>query len=211
MVLSHLMIIKFFLFRHGETDWNLNKKFQGHSDIPLNQTGEIQALSLAHKLKSLNLKFIVSSDLIRAKRTAVIANQFIQLPILEDSNLRETHLGHAEGLTHDEIAQKFSPTLLQQWASHESQSNDFGFPGGETKRQHLVRLKAALENIVNKNLDNLAHEDQVGISTHGGCLIRLIHSCENAPAERIPIPNCALYEVHFHVKTNSWHYIRLVE
>lgn len=205
------MTIKFFLFRHGETDWNLNKRFQGHSDIPLNATGEAQAKELAKKIQKLNLKMILSSDLIRARRTAEIATEGLNLPFQVDSNLRETHLGHAEGLTHDEIAIKFSPDFLKQWASHESQSSDFGFPGGETKRQHLTRLKMALENYVSNNQNQIQHHEEIGISTHGGCLIRLIHSCEDAPTERIAIPNCALYEVHFNVPNRTWHFIRLVE
>lgn len=204
------MIIKFFLFRHGETDWNLNRRFQGHSDIALNATGEAQALELAEKLKQLRLKFLLSSDLIRAVRTAEIATSGLNLSMILNSGLRETHLGQAEGLTVDEINQKFSGGLLEKWSAHESLSADFGFPDGETKKQHLVRLKKTLESFADENSHQLKNMDEIGVSTHGGCLIRLIHSCEGAPSERIPIPNCSLYEVHYNFHQKSWHYIRMV-
>ena len=63
-----------YLVRHGQTDWNIEKKTQGHTDIPLNGTGKRQAEELAEKIADLKIDRIISSDLLRARETAEIMN-----------------------------------------------------------------------------------------------------------------------------------------
>jgi broad specificity phosphatase PhoE len=71
-------VVQLLVFRHGETDWNLNKKFQGHTNIPLNQKGRVQAESLQKKLAAINLDACLCSDLDRAIETAKLHWQNIR-------------------------------------------------------------------------------------------------------------------------------------
>src|SRR5690349_8413010 len=96
-----------FIFRHGETDWNVEERFQGHLDIPLNDNGRNQARELGQKMKHFGLEAIFSSDLCRASETAQIVAQSINVPIFKDPRLREAHLGQAQGLTRTEIESQF--------------------------------------------------------------------------------------------------------
>lgn len=202
------MFLHFFIFRHGETDWNAQKKFQGHSDIALNSNGEKQALELQKKLKKLRLKKIISSDLKRAFKTAEIARGDLTIPIEVTADLRETHLGEAEGLTHLEINTRFGEGCVESWRSIDPQHFHFSFPKGEKKSEHLLRLRRALEAEAHSGAHQVG--EQIGVSTHGGSLIRLAHASVGAPSEVIPIPNCVLYELKYNLNTKSWHFVGLV-
>ena len=95
-----------YLVRHGQTEWNLENRRQGHMDIPLNSTGKKQAKLCGQELSALNLKIdqIISSDLSRAKETAEIINTFLHLPISFDSRLREGNRGDLEGTFRKDIS-----------------------------------------------------------------------------------------------------------
>ena len=84
-----------YLIRHGETDWNRDKRFQGQTDIPLNQTGREQASSLVSLMNQLKIEAAFSSDLSRAYETAQIALSDSRLTIIKDYRLRETNIGCA--------------------------------------------------------------------------------------------------------------------
>ena len=86
-----------YLLRHGQTNWNLEHKIQGHLDIPLNEKGRKDALICAKRLTSLQIDRIISSDLSRARETADIINEFLSLPIDVDVRLREINFGDLQG------------------------------------------------------------------------------------------------------------------
>jgi broad specificity phosphatase PhoE len=86
-----------YLIRHGETDWNVKRIVQGHSDNPLNKTGQLQAKELAKRLKHIHFDAIFSSDLLRAKRTAEIIAQEKKLAVQTTKLLRERAYGKFEG------------------------------------------------------------------------------------------------------------------
>lgn len=90
-----------FLIRHGQTDWNLEDKYQGRTDIPLNETGRAQAKKTALFLKQKNAPLVAlySSDLQRAHQTAMEIAELFLLNITLAPDLREGHLGKLEGLT----------------------------------------------------------------------------------------------------------------
>lgn len=196
-------LVQLFVFRHGETDWNLNKKFQGHSNIPLNQKGRDQAQNLREKFSKIKLDVCLSSDLDRAVETGRIALENHQIPFLFSPSLRETHLGDVEGLSQIEIDAKYGEGHLTRWRSIKPEDITFGFSNGETKQQHLQRLKSYIEDIVTAN----EHFKSVAVSTHGGSLVRLVHATDNAPEQAILIPNCSLYELAFDRKKCAWTYI----
>jgi broad specificity phosphatase PhoE len=86
-----------YIVRHGETNWNVKNLVQGHTDIPLNKNGEIQAKNLAKKLKRIKFAAVFSSDLLRAKRTAEIIAAEHNLTVISKQVLRERDFGSFEG------------------------------------------------------------------------------------------------------------------
>ena len=108
-------LIDFFVFRHGETDWNLQKRFQGHTDIPLNSNGREQAEKLKFIVSQLGVEHVLSSDLSRAKETARIAFQDHNLVIEESTDLREALLGDVEGLYRTEVIERYGDGWWQRW------------------------------------------------------------------------------------------------
>jgi broad specificity phosphatase PhoE len=192
------MIKTLYVFRHGETDWNREGRFQGHTNIPLNQKGRDQALNFSATLKKLNLEIILSSDLDRAYDTACLASQGLDIKLIKNVGLRECSLGVAEG----KLIKDFDNEAWTKWLSIKDEDQDFCFEGGESKIEHLMRLK----NSIISALRSFPEYSRIGISTHGGCLRRLIHSCEGAPSEPIKFGNCDLYEITYDTSTNSWLY-----
>ena len=95
------------LVRHGETDWNREMRFQGHTDIPLNKQGETQALLVQRYLDTLaktvgfQIDACFSSDLARAHNTARLVSEPFGLQVLLTQGLRERDYGHLSGLTGD--------------------------------------------------------------------------------------------------------------
>lgn len=100
------------LIRHGQTDWNLQKRWQGDTDIPLNATGKAQARALAARLVSWPIENLYSSDLERAAETAATLGDSLDLTPILDAGWRERDLGELEGLTREEIAEKFPHLTL---------------------------------------------------------------------------------------------------
>lgn len=88
--------------RHGETDWNAQGKLQGKTDIPLNPNGKRQAAECGQFLNTDDYDVLVHSPLIRAKQTAEIINDKLNLPMVEMHDFAERSFGDAEGMTIDE-------------------------------------------------------------------------------------------------------------
>ena len=89
--------MKFILVRHCETDWNREGRLQGHTNTNLSERGWIQADELARKLKKLEIRKIVSSDLKRSRETASAIKEYINVPVIYDARLRECNFGFLEG------------------------------------------------------------------------------------------------------------------
>ena len=95
------------LWRHGQTAWNLEQRFQGNTDIQLTETGVGQARRAARLLAALAPDAIISSDLRRAADTAAELAALTGLPVTHYEGLRETYAGAWQGLTHTEILERF--------------------------------------------------------------------------------------------------------
>lgn len=95
--------MRFFFIRHGETNWNKEKRLQGKSDIPLNDTGRAQAKAAANDFSQQNIDYIISSPLLRAKETAQILNQHLSATIVYDDRLIERDHGIIEGMSEEDI------------------------------------------------------------------------------------------------------------
>ncbi|NBU94178.1 MAG: histidine phosphatase family protein, partial [Actinobacteria bacterium] len=85
--------LKVVIWRHGQTDWNIENRFQGHSDIPLNKVGEYQVKEAAKVLAGMKPDRIIASDLIRAKATAQALADLVDLKVEINPLLRETNGG----------------------------------------------------------------------------------------------------------------------
>lgn len=95
--------MKVYFVRHGQTDWNVQSRIQGQSDIPLNQRGIAQAKALVAQLKTLAIDCIITSPLQRTKQTAALLNETLQVPILEEEGLKERDFGEFEGVLKSEM------------------------------------------------------------------------------------------------------------
>ena len=150
------------LMRHGETLWNTLGRWQGSAPIPLAENGKIQATEAAPYLVKANFTHIISSDLLRTRQTAAIVNEKLHLKINIDDRWREIDLGRWQGLTMPEI---------RKWDTEEHsifESSDYVdryFPEGESNREHIQRIREALEDIPAQYTD--AH---VLVVTHGGSI-----------------------------------------
>jgi broad specificity phosphatase PhoE len=155
------MGIRLILVRHGETDWNIQQRYQGHTDIELNQTGINQAKILAQELKAEKLDAIYSSDLNRAAQTAAIINNGRNLPIHKLRELRECSFGIWEGKTFKEMEQHFPEEVARLKGDPVKQIR----AGGESRDQLCSRVEQAVQKII----DN--HQNQtVLMVAHGGAL-----------------------------------------
>lgn len=192
--------IWFYVFRHGETDWNKERRFQGHTDIPLNENGRAQAQTLTEAINRLRPDVILCSDLIRARQTADIANADWHAPVFYSEALRECNLGATEGMLADNVLGTFGEEAWARFHSPKPEDEDFGFPNGETHRQHAQRLQ---QYMIQHALQNPRHR-KIAVSTHGNSVRRLISKCENAPLESFPVPNCALFTLAYHPSTGVW-------
>lgn len=152
-----MKIKNIYVIRHGETDWNKNHRFQGQTDIKLNDTGREQAIKLRPLMQQLEIESVYSSTLVRAYETAELATQEIKLTIQKDERLKETNVGAAEGLTMEELLQKFGPDSLTKWRSYDERLLDYAFENGESKRQMMFRVRQVFLDIAqNSNRGSIA-------------------------------------------------------
>lgn len=183
--------MNFYIFRHGQTDWNLSTRIQGFTDIPLNSHGQRQASDLYEKLKNLDLDIIYSSDLERAFETALISTKQLNLQIVKDQRLREAYFGDAEGMLRDDAIEKFGHELWNRFMVVNPEDLDVSFPNGETRGESIQRMRSIIDEIRTMNYKN------VGISTHGGVVRNLLHSYLPVGTPTLEIPNCVVYKLSF--------------
>jgi len=136
--------------RHGETDFNVQKRYTGSTDIPLNAKGVSQAEELASKLSNTQFDVIVSSSLLRAKQTAEIVNKSLNTPIVFMDEFQEICMGVYQGLTQKEAEEQYPETwtrLAKTWKKTGSKPVDDAPEGGETLRQFDARIAAGLAKL----------------------------------------------------------------
>ena len=139
-----------YVTRHGETDYNVQKRYTGSTDIPLNANGLYQAEELANNLTSIDFDIIVSSPLLRAKQTAEVIHKRYDVPIVFIDEFAEINVGVYEGLTREE-AQAQYPNL---WAKLGSRPIDDAPTGAETHRQFDFRIAVGIAKIKSEYIKN---------------------------------------------------------
>lgn len=153
------MNCRIFLIRHGETLWNAEMKFQGHTDVPLSAGGLEQAKALAGRLKGQDLAAVYASDLSRAVETAGQLAVPRGLEVQKLPALREMNFGDWEGLTFKEINDRYGELLKLWWSDPLS----VRVPGGESLSELAVRVTGAVKEIVASHPGG-----QVAVVCHGG-------------------------------------------
>ncbi len=187
------------LVRHGETAWNAERRLQGHTDIPLNTKGVLQARQMAQALQDIKLSFdiLYTSDL---KRAADTANAIVELFGLEahvDSALRERHFGALQGLLIGE-APLLQPVI---WQAHIARDLEHDLGGGESIQQFALRVQNALDKIQERHAGKT-----ILLVSHGGTLDMMyrIASKQALSTEReASVPNASLNWIT-HSKANGW-------
>ncbi|ABM35835.1 histidine phosphatase family protein [Polaromonas naphthalenivorans] len=147
--------------RHGETTWNVDTRIQGHLDIPLNDTGRLQAARLALALKEEPITAVYASDLARAWETAEYLGRARGLPVTPETGLRERCFGDFEGKTFAEI-EALLPEQSQRWRKRDP---EFAPAGGESLLALSQRVVEAAERIAARHPGEL-----IALVGHGGVM-----------------------------------------
>ncbi|MEU6988809.1 histidine phosphatase family protein [Streptomyces sp. NPDC046324] len=149
------------LWRHGQTSWNLERRFQGSTDIELTETGVAQARRAARLLASLKPDAIIASDLKRAAATAAELAALTGHPVAHDSALRETYAGEWQGLTHNEIVARYG----EQYAAWK-RGEPVRRGGGELETEVADRAAP----LVLEYADKLPEDGTLVVVSHGGTI-----------------------------------------
>lgn len=182
---------RIYLIRHGETEYNAVKRFQGSLDIPLNEQGIAQSIALAEYLQNISFDAIYVSDLQRTKQTAapLAAQKSLELNIVPE--LREISYGEWEGMLLADIAEKY-PAEMALWRES---TDKLQIPGGESFKAAANRAMMALTWIAEKNAGKT-----IAVITHGGivrALISEILNCSFHSTWDIRQDNCAVNILEF--------------
>lgn len=154
-----------FLARHGETDWNVTGRWQGHTDRPLSTRGRGQAEELAERLADIRLDAVYTSDLRRAWETAAPIARRLGLEPRQLPELREVDVGSWAGLTREEAAHRY-PDGYRRW-----QEWGTGWDDGETYEQMAERVVGAVKRLAADHSGG-----RLLVVSHGGAL-RAVHAC----------------------------------
>ncbi len=174
-----------YLARHGETSWNQARRWQGWTDVPLNETGEAQASVLAAKVAGVGIARIVASDLSRARRTAeIVANTLLLGPVGVDADLRERGFGWFEGLTPEECEARYP----DEWQCYRADGSLP--PGAELYDQVTERMVRGVRRAIDAEP---TREGAILIVTHGSALRAFVRVTTGVVLP--PLPNAALFRV----------------
>lgn len=174
------MLRRLVILRHGRTEWNANRRYQGQQDPPLDEVGRAQAIEAAALVAAMRPELVISSDLRRARQTADKLTALTGLSQLLDARLRERHLGHWQGLTRDEVAARF-PEEFADWLA----GRDVSRRGGESRKEVAER---ALELV-----DELPELELIVLVSHGAtamCLSAALLGLPQTPSILGPLANC---------------------
>jgi broad specificity phosphatase PhoE len=178
------------LVRHGETDWNRERRIQGQSDPPLNELGRDQSRALAEALAGEHVDAVYASDLSRARETAEILAAQLGLPVVVDPELRELHFGPWEGRTVEELEARYADAF-GRWVS----GGEAEWEGGEMHAAMADRVRRAVRRIASTHAGG-----RILLVAHGGPVRVLLMDAEGlaypeARREFRRIANCDLSRI----------------
>lgn len=179
----------FYLVRHGQTDWNAERRLQGSHDIPLNTVGREQARALKPFFDHHPVQVYFSSPLSRARETLRLATGIPEERLIIEPSLAEVRLGPLEGLSQQEILDRFGTDLWSKWSSVSTDGQSFAFDGAENPRESNSRLEEGLRRLAHTHAFAAA-----AVCTHGFLLRRFLQKLDPVEPPRI-IPNGLIAEV----------------
>jgi len=172
----------FYFLRHGQTAWNVEGRFQGHTDIPLNEVGLRQAEEAARALASCSIDVIVASPLLRARKTAEIIAARLGKPLLFEDELKERHFGAFEGLIVNEVKAKLGMQPHERMVNH--------LPP-DAEQWHETRARTV--RVLGKWLERHPHQTILFVA-HSG-LFDALHEIEfGSRIEAKHVPYCWRYD-----------------
>jgi len=167
---------RFYLVRHGQTDWNKEGRYQGQADTPLNAAGEAQARRLADYFDGISIDAIYSSDLQRTRRTAEVIGERLGMSVRLDDRLREINHGVWEGMLFSDIRSQYKTELEVR----ETDPLAARAPGGESVSEVVDRVLAAADDIARR------HPSQtVILVSHGLALAVLVCAGRGYPLNQV--------------------------
>ena len=176
------------LVRHGETEWNVQRRYQGQSDVPLSEIGNRQAESIAGRLAGQEIDAIYASDLKRAWQTAQVIAAQNGLDVISEPRLRELKFGILEGLTFEEAEEKY-PEMITAWLDDFNNTPE----RAETIDKFNARIVSLLDDLKRR------HDEQVVLLVgHGGSLSEILRVVLGLSPEKrwyIQMENASLSEV----------------
>ena len=174
------------LARHGETDWNRQGRWQGHSDRPLNAAGLAQAETLGRRLAREEIDALYTSDLLRASQTAAAVGRQTGLDAIATPGLREVDVGDLAGLDRSAAAERF-PDWYTRWREGAVDA----YPGGEQFADLRDRALAAFDRIADRHAGGTA----IAVCHNGIIRAIVLHVLGLTPGDGPRIaagPNCSL-------------------
>lgn len=194
--------MKIYLIRHGQTDWNLLGKLQGSTDIPLNETGVRQAVSMAAYMKDTTLESVYSSPYKRAKATAEILCSSQGLEGKEADSLREICMGKWEGLTWEEIESQYPDALM----AFQLNPMEHSSPKGERYQDVIDRVGPWVDGILYEAKGNIA------LVSHGitiGCILKYLFWEHPEVDISARVGNASVTTLEYNQKTKELRLIQL--
>ena len=184
-------MLQVYLVRHGETQWNAERRIQGQSDSPLTAKGEQQAWQVAERAKTLGITHVISSDLGRTQQTARIIADACGCDIILDPRMRELDMGvlekrHVDSLTDEE--EGWRRTLVNG-------TEDGRIPDGESMQEWRARVQAALSDCL-----KLPEGSRPLLVSHGialGCLVSTILGLPAYAERRLRLRNCSISRIDY--------------
>jgi len=188
--------MKLILLRHGQSQWNLENKFAGWTDIPITEEGKRQAKEAAKSLHGIKIDIAYTSKLQRASETLRIVLQEMGLGIktIESIELNERHYGKLQGINREEAKKEFGEEQVHEWR----RSYDITPPEGESLKDVVKRVVPYYEKEI---LPKLKEGKNVIVVAHGNSLRALIKHLENisdVEIMKVEIPLCIplIYDIN---------------
>ena len=174
------------MLRHGQTEYNADSRMQGQLDTHLSAVGRAQAITAARLMGPLRPLLIVSSDLQRAYDTALVIGECTGLPVRVDPRLQETHLGHWQGLTHEQI-DSTAPGARLAWRDDATRAPH----GGETRVDVAKRSEPVVAELVGGEPrwpgERPESSRPVLLVAHGGLIAALTAALLRLPVANWPV------------------------
>lgn len=191
------MVKNFYIFRHGQSSYNVEGRIQGHTNNSvLTNQGIDEAYTAGSLLSDKKVEVVISSPLRRAKQTGSIVSKVLRAPIQYDDRFTEVNVGIVEGLKYSKIKETYAD-LYKQWRSPDPKYLDAHFEKGESKRDVQKRFFNALNDYAkNKNYSNIA------VSGHGLTFSQALMALN---IDQPDIPNGAI--IHLQYDNDNWKFM----